>query len=70
MKYTESMFEKNKMPIEMSLNFKITKKFNSNISLSMYVNRLVSYLKPIEHNGISMKRRTSPYFGMELNIKL
>lgn len=70
MQYTDSMFEKNKMPIEMSLNFKITKKFNSNISLSMYVNRLVSYLKPIEHNGISMKRRTSPYFGMELNIKL
>lgn len=70
MKYTESMFEKNKMPIEMSLNFKVTKKFNKNISLSMYVNRLISYLKPIEHNGISMKRRTTPYFGMELNIKL
>lgn len=68
--FNENTFMPESEPFSAYINLKITKKFNSNISLSMYVNRVLNYLPTYERNGFEIKRRSSPYFGMELNIEI
>ena len=38
--------------------------------VALYVNRIVSITPDYELHGITRRRYTSPYFGMELNLKL
>lgn len=70
--YNENAFKKIKTPFEMNINFKASKVFYKSFRVSMFVNRLLNYYKEYEFEGqkIGRKSLTSPYFGMELNIKL
>lgn len=69
--YNQNAFGKYTTPFSMNVNFKASKVFYENFRVSMFVNRLLNYYKEYNVNGQTLGRRglTSPYFGMELNIK-
>ncbi len=69
--YNDNAFRKMTTPFEMNVNFKVSKVFYENFRVSMFVNRLLNYYKQYEVDGKIIGRAglTSPYFGMELNIK-
>ena len=51
-------------------NFKATKRFGRNASLSFFADRLLYIAPDYEVNGFIVRRVFSPYFGMELNVKI
>lgn len=59
-----------RVPFEMDINFKMTKKFKNKVMVSVFVNRLLDYRPDYKVNGFIVHRNTSPYFGAELNFKL
>lgn len=69
--YSESTFDEMKVPSSTTFNFKATKSFRSDrMALAVYVNRLLVIEPDYERYGITIRRYSSPYFGMELNIKI
>lgn len=59
------------MPVATTFNIKATKKlWNDRIGIALYVNRLLSITPDYYQFGMLQRRYTSPYFGMELNLKL
>ncbi len=69
--YSLDNFKNRRVPYEMEINFKVTKKIMKMMELSFYVNRLI-YVAPDYENsyGVTIKREAFPYFGCELNINL
>lgn len=58
-------------PIAIDYNLKATKRISKSIELGFYVNRILHYYADVHRpDGLSYKRDSSPYFGMELKIKL
>ncbi len=69
--YTESAFNERRVPIATTFNIKATKKlWNDRLGIAIYVNRLASITPDYYLYGSLQRRYTSPYFGMELNLKL
>ncbi len=69
--FSSTAFERLTVPVETSFNLKATKQFWDNrIGLALYVNRLFSIHPDYKRYGITMRRYSSPYFGMELNFKI
>ncbi|WP_158563231.1 TonB-dependent receptor [Chitinophaga silvatica] len=68
--YNESLFRRNRVPIDLQVNIKASKDFKKKATISMFVNRLVTYTPDYTAYGILRKRSgfNSPYFGMELNF--
>lgn len=60
----------NRVPFAATVNFKANKSFGKRINISLFVNKLLSYMPNYKRNNITIYRSVSPYFGMELNIKL
>lgn len=59
-------------PFSMNVNLKITKKlYRDKMAVALFVNKLLDYT-PDYHtsDGRHIRREVTPYFGMELNIKL
>ena len=54
----------------MCSHFKASKKFGRFITLAFFADRILNYAPDYEVNGFIVRRSFSPYFGMELNIKL
>lgn len=70
-RYTESSFERLTVPLATAFNLKATKTFwNKRIGLALYVNRLLTIEPDYERYGMTIRRYSSPYFGMELNLRL
>lgn len=69
-KYNDGAFKKTTVPISVNVNFSATKYFNKKIGLSLFVNNILDYNPDYESNGLKIRRKAIPYFGMELNIKL
>ena len=68
-KYTDSYFAVNTTPFAAYINLKATKEMGRHIKVSLFVNRILSIL-PDYYNGSQLVRRTSsPYFGMEANLR-
>ena len=38
--------------------------------MALYVNRLVAIQPSYKSYGVTMRRYSTPYFGMELNLKI
>ncbi len=58
-------------PITIDYNLKVSKRINKNIDLGFYVNQILHYYADFHRpDGFVVRRDSSPYFGMELNIKL
>lgn len=69
--YSNATFEETKVPIATTINLKATKSFwKDRICIAMYVNRLFAIQPDYESYGVTMRRYSSPYFGMEINLKL
>lgn len=54
----------------MCTNFKASKRFGKFLTLAFFADRILNYAPDYEVNGFIIRRSFSPYFGMELNIKL
>ena len=66
-----SNFEKNRVPFSMNLNFKVTKKlFNDHVNVAMFCTRLWDYTPEYESRGATIRRHVTPYFGLEMNIRI
>lgn len=69
--YSESNFVWLTVPVSTTVNLKATKSFWKNrVGLALYVNRLIAIEPDYKRYGITMRRFSTPYFGMELNLKL
>lgn len=68
---TESMYDLFKVPFSMNINFKVTKKFfNDHLHIAMFCNKIWDYTPNYERDGVTIRRHVTPYFGLEMNIKL
>ncbi|MCX2453353.1 TonB-dependent receptor [Pedobacter sp. PLR] len=69
---SEVLFQKNTIPMDIDVNFKVVKNFKDKIRVGMFVNRLFNYAPDYKVNGFTVRRTglNSPYFGMELNFNL
>ncbi|MDE5942566.1 MAG: hypothetical protein K2H14_10710, partial [Muribaculaceae bacterium] len=69
--YTSTAFDERRVPVATTFNLKATKKlWHDRIGIAIYVNRLASITPDYYLYGALQRRYTSPYFGMELNLKL
>lgn len=71
LKPSSNAFDKVRNEIAVDLNLKVTKTIGKNMRFAFYVNSLIDYRPDYRrNNGLLVKRRVSPTFGMELNINL
>ena len=70
--YNPTLFRYEKTPFSMNINLKVTKKlYRDKMAVSLFVNRLLDYTPNYYTSyGQYFRRETTPYFGMELNLKL
>lgn len=69
--YSESAFDRQTVPSSTTFNLKATKTFwNKRVGLAVYVNRLLTIEPDYTRYGLTVRRYSSPYFGMELNLKI
>lgn len=69
--YGSTSFDTYTVPAEAALNLKATKTFwHDRINIAVYVNRLVTVQPDYKRLGVTIRRYSSPYFGMELNLKI
>lgn len=54
----------------MLVNFKATKRFGQHLSLSFFADRVFYVAPDYEVNGFIVRRTFSPYFGMEIGLKI
>lgn len=70
-RYSPSAFDENRIPYESAFNLKATKKLlNDKLMVALFVNRIISITPDYEMFGVVHRRYSSPYFGMELNLRL
>lgn len=69
--FTESSFRTRTVPPATTINLKATKTFwKKRVGMALYVNRLVAIQPSYKSYGVTMRRYSTPYFGMELNLKI
>lgn len=70
-RYSSTAFDVREVPVATQFNIKATKRFwRDRIGLALYVNRLISITPDYMQYGIVQRRYSSPYFGMEMNLKI
>lgn len=70
LKYSETLFKPSHIPIALGVNFKVSKKMGEHFTLSLFANNVVDYLPDYKVGDATLRRTSSPYFGMELRIAL
>jgi hypothetical protein len=69
--YSSSLFERQTVPFCANLNMKATKKLlNDRLIVALFVNKILDYNPSYTRNGLTVRRHVTPYFGVEMNIKL
>lgn len=70
-KYADTAFDKYTVPAESAFNLKATKSFwNNRVNVALYVNRLFTIQPDYKLLNRTVRRYSSPYFGMEINFKI
>jgi hypothetical protein len=65
------LFDREKVPLEASLNLRLTKEIGRALRASFYVNRLLGYSPDYTSRyGATVVRTTQPSFGAELCVKI
>ena len=65
------LFEKQRVPMSMNLNFKVTKKLLADrLNIAMFCNKIWDYTPDYESNGVTIRRYVTAYFGLEMNVKI
>lgn len=68
--YNEDQFRRKVVPFAGYLNLRVQKSVTKYADLAFFVNKLLDYLPDYKVDGVTIHRSTSPYFGMEINIKI
>lgn len=69
--YTEGYYHLYRVPFAMNVNFKVTKKlFGDKLNVALFCNKLLDYTPDYENNGVTIRRHVTPYFGLEMNVKI
>lgn len=68
--FNSQIFTTMKIPTAMYLNFKVTKQLGKYLRLSAFVNRIIDYLPDYTINGVTIRRSSDAYFGMEATITI
>lgn len=70
-KYNDSAWLTQRVPFYMFLNLKVTKDFGQWMKLALFVNRIIDYMPDYKTNsGLTVRRTSKPYFGMEINFNI
>lgn len=69
-KYNDQSFATQKVPTALYLNLKVTKKIGRWLKVSAFVNRIVDYLPDYKSNGLTIRRASDSYFGMEAVVTI
>ena len=68
--YNADQFRRKTVPFAGYLNLRVQKSITKYADLAFFVNKLLDYLPDYQVDGITIHRSASPYFGMEINLKL
>ena len=68
--YNADQFRRKTVPFAGYLNLRVQKSITQYADLAFFVNKLLDYLPDYKVDGITIHRSASPYFGMEINLKL
>lgn len=68
--YPDGYFSETRVPFAMDINFKATKEIGKHITLALYVNRILTAYPKYHAKNVLVRRYASPYFGMEMHIKI
>ncbi len=68
--YNEDNYRTQRIPFAGYLNFKATKSIGRWMRLSMFVNRLIDWLPDYKSNGLTVRRASDSYFGMEAIVTI
>lgn len=69
--FSKTFFKTIKQPLQLSIDLKATKEITDKLRMSFYANRLLFY-SPLYYSNLNtaIKIRSTPYFGIEIEIKL
>lgn len=68
--FNETAYAPQTVPPAVYLNLKTTKKIGRHLKISAFVNRIVDYLPDYKSNGLTIRRTSNAYFGMEANLTI
>ncbi|MDE6133985.1 MAG: outer membrane receptor protein, partial [Muribaculaceae bacterium] len=68
--YNPDLYSSFTIPTAVYVNIKATKNIGRFMRVSVFVNRILDYLPDYTSNGITVRRKSDAYFGMELNFTL
>ncbi len=68
--YNPQLYDTQTIPPALYLNFKATKKIGRWLRVSAFVNRIIDWLPDYKSNGLTIRRSSSAYFGMEINLSI
>lgn len=68
--YNADLYKPYTVPPALYVNLKATKKIGRWLKMSVFVNRLLDYLPDYKSNGLTIRRNSDAYFGMELNFTI
>ena len=66
--FNDASFNTQTVPPAIYLNLKATKQIGKWLRLSAFVNRIIDYLPDYQSNGLTIRRLSDVYFGMEANL--
>lgn len=68
--YNDELFSTQTVPTAIYVNLKATKQIGKHLKVAVFANRLLDYMPDYKSNGLTVRRISDPYFGMELNVSL
>ena len=68
--YNDQLFSRLTVPTAVYINLKATKIIGKHLKVAVFANRMLDYLPDYKSNGLTVRRISDPYFGMELNFTL
>ncbi len=68
--YNPDLYKNYTIPTAMYVNLKATKTIGKWMRVALFVNRIIDYLPDFKSNGLTVRRSSDAYFGMELNFTL
>ncbi len=68
--YNPDLFNNYTIPTALYVNLKATKSIGKWLRVAVFVNRIIDYLPDYKSNGLTVRRSSDAYFGMELNFTL
>lgn len=69
-RYSDTLFKPSRIPLALGINLKVSKQLGKLFTLSLFANNVLDYLPDYKVGTATLRRTATPYFGMELRIKI